>query len=185
MLRVLSIVVVAALAAPAAEARPASRGLYTEAGLGATGFLGPARRHSAIGPTLAVRAGYDLFRWLSVGVHLGASSHEATVPPPPEGEWYQLYRGYGDVRLGLRVDAWAVFVEGGAGAAYISSNILGKVGITEPGERAALAATAGGGVEYQIENRHYAFGVAGDGWLIPQFDALTGVELRVYLRYTY
>ncbi len=168
-----------------AEARPASRGVFTEAGVGATGFLGDAQSYSAVGPNLGVRAGYDLFSWLAVGVHLIASSHEATVPPPPEGEWYQLYRAHADGRLGFRVDEIGFFAEGGLGGAYISSNVLGKVGITDPGERFSVAFDAGGGIEYQIENRHYAFGLAVDWWLIPQFAALTGIEGRLYLRYTY
>jgi len=179
-----SAAIVTALAAPA-HARPASRGVFTEAGLGASGFLGGARKDAAIGPALALRIGYDLFTWFSVGLHLDASSHEATVPAPPEGEWFQLYRTHADGRLGFRVDELAFFAEGGAGAAYISSNILGKVGITDPGESYALAFNAGGGIEYQIQNRHYAFGLAGDWWLIPQFDKLSGVEARLYLRYTY
>lgn len=179
-----SAAIVSALAAPA-HARPASRGIYTEAGLGLSGFLGDARSEAKIGPALALRVGYDLFTWFSIGVHLDASSHEATVPPPPEGEWFQLYRGHADGRLGFRVDELAFFAEGGIGGAYISSNILGKVGITEPGESYALAFNAGGGLEYQIQNRHYAFGLAGDWWLIPQFDALSGVEGRLYIRYTY
>ncbi len=179
-----AVAALAAVAAPA-EARPASRGVFTEVGLGASGFLGEARSHAAIGPALALRIGYDLFSWLSLGVHLDASSHEATVPAPPEGEWFQLYRGHADGRLGFRVDEVAFFLEGGLGGAYISSNILGKVDITEPGESYAAAFNAGGGIEYQIQNRHYAFGLAGDWWLIPQFDKLSGVETRLYLRYTY
>jgi hypothetical protein len=175
-----------ALAAPtAAEARPASRGIFTEGGLGASGFIGPHQTDAAIGPSLSLRGGYDLFSWFSVGVHLGASSHEATVPPPPEGEWFQIYRAYGDGRLGFRVDELAFFAEGGLGVAYISSNVLGKVGVTEPGENFTFAFNAGGGLEYQIKNRHYAFGLAGDWWLMPELDALTGVDMRLYLRYTY
>ena len=43
-----------------------------------------------------LRIGRDLFSWLSLGVYVAASSHEATVPPPPDGEWFQLYRGGAD-----------------------------------------------------------------------------------------
>jgi len=177
----------ALLAAPAlARAdRHASSGIFTEAGLGATGFLGAANRDAAIGPLLSLRMGYDLFPWASVGVQLGASSHEATVPPPPEGEWFQLYRGAADGRLGFRADELAFFAEGSLGLAYISSNILEKVMVTDPGERFSVFFQAGGGLEYQIENRHYAFGLAADWLLIPEFSALAGVEGRAYLRYTY
>lgn len=183
MLRAASILGVLAVASTA-DARPASRGVFTEAGAGATVFI---RKHASasVGPTLTLRAGYDLFSWFSLAVYGGASSHEATVPPPPEGEWFQLYRGGADGRLGFRVRSVAAFVEGGVGGAYISSNVLQKVGLTEPGEHFSIAFHAGGGLEYQIENRHYAFGLAGDWTLMPQLDAQTNVEVRAYLRYTY
>jgi hypothetical protein len=165
--------------------RIAAKGFFSEAGIGAAGYLGAARGYSAIGPSFAVRIGYDLFSWFSIGVQVAASSHEATVPPPPESEWYQLYRGFGDGRLGARIGRIAFFAEGGVGAAYISSNVLQKVGVLDPGERFSIAFTGGGGLEYQLENRHYAFGVAADWWLLPQFDAEQGIEARFYLRYTY
>jgi hypothetical protein len=168
-----------------ATARPASTGTFVEAGLGATAYVGSASSYSSVGPTLVMRLGRDLFSWLSVGAYLGASIHEATVPPPPEGEYYQLYRGGGEARLGGRFDKLALFVEGGAGVAMISTNVLGKVMITEPGERFSLTFHGGAGAEYQVENRHYAFGMAVDGWLLTQFDAATAVEGRVYMRYTY
>src|SRR5262245_18534699 len=77
----------------AAEARPASTGWFAEGGLGAVMFLPKASADAALGPALDLRIGRDLFAWLSIGIDLAASSHEATVPPPPEGEWFQLYRG--------------------------------------------------------------------------------------------
>ncbi len=173
-----------AAAAPAA-ARPASKGFFTEAAVGATGVLPPAQSYAAVGPTMAFRVGYDLFSWFSVGVHAGTSSHEATVPAPPEGEWFQLYRAHADGRLGFRAGRVGLFAEGGVGAAYISSNILGKVMVTDPGEHFSIAFQAGGGVEYQLLNRHYTVGIAGDWFLLPQFAALNGVEARAFLRYTY
>jgi hypothetical protein len=178
-------VVIAGGTAASAEARPASKGFFTEAGVGATGVLPPAQEHATVGPTMAFRFGYDLFSWLSVGVHAGTSSHEATVPAPPEGEWFQLYRAHADGRLGFRAGRIGLFAEGGIGAAYISSNVLGKVMVTDPGESFSIAFMAGGGLEYQVLNRHYTFGVAGDWFLMPQFAALNGVEARVFLRYTY
>lgn len=175
---------VLALASPAA-ARPASSGWYAEGGLGAVAFLPTATDDVAPGPAINLRLGRDLVSWFSVGISLAASSHEATLLGPPEGEWFQLYRMGGDARLGGRLDKIALFVEGGAGLAAISSNVLGKVMITEPGETFALAFHAGAGLEYQLENRHYAFGLAGNAFLIPQFDALKAVDTRLYLRYTY
>lgn len=169
----------------AAHARPASSGWYAEGGLGAVTFLPRAASSTQTGPALNLRIGRDLFSWFSFGVSLSASSHEATVPAPPEGEWFQLYRGGADARLGGRAGSVAMFVEGGATLAMISSNVLEKVMITEPGENVALAFHGGAGLEYQLENRHYAFGAAANAFLIPQFDAIKGVESRLYLRYTY
>ena len=168
-----------------AAARPASSGWYAEGGLGAVGLLPDASSAANPGPSLGVRVGRDLFSFLSLGIHLAASSHEATVPAPPEGEWFQLYRGAADLRIGGRFDRIALFLEGGAGVAMISSNILGKVMITEPGETFSILFQAGAGLEYQLENRHYAFGLAVDAFLMPQFDAVRALDGRAYLRYTY
>jgi hypothetical protein len=168
-----------------ADARPAATGWFAEGGLGAVAFLPKASSDAAVGPALDLRIGRDLFSWLSIGVTLAASSHEATVPPPPQGEWFQLYRGAGDARLTFAFDSLAVLLEGGAGIAMISSNVLGKVMITDPGEHYSIMFQAGAGLEYQLENRHYAVGLAADGFLLPQFDAIRAVDSRLYLRYTY
>jgi len=176
--------VLAALCA-VAQARPASSGWYAEGGLGAVAFLPAHADDAQPGPSLNVRIGRDLFSWLSIGVSLAASSHEATVPAPPEGEWFQLYRGGGDIRLGGRFDRIAVFLEGGLGLSLISSNILGKVMVTEAGEDFSVTFQAGAGFEYQLENRHYALGLAVDAFLLPQFDAMRALDTRLYLRYTY
>jgi hypothetical protein len=168
-----------------APRRAAATGWYTEGGLGAVAFLPKASKDADVGPAINVRIGRDLFSWLAVGITLAASSHEATTPPPPTGEWFQLYRGAAEARIGGRFDRLAMFVEGGAGAAMISSNILGKVMITDPGEHFSIAFHAGAELQYQLENRHYAVGLGADGFLLPQFDAIRAVDTRLYLRYTY
>ena len=169
----------------APPSRVASTGFFAEGGLGAVGCLPHTSRDAAVGPALNFRIGRDLFSWFSIGIYLAASSHEATLPPPSQGQWFQLYRGGGDGRLGGRVNAVAFFAEGGAGLTMISSNILGRVMITDPGERFGLTFHGGGGFEYQLENRHYAVGIAVDAFLIPQFANMKAVDSRLYLRYTY
>jgi hypothetical protein len=173
-----------AAGAPAA-ARPASTGFYTEIGAGAEGFIGSAAGDAAIGPTMALRIGWEPFSWLALGIHLEGSNHEATVPPPPVGQWFQLYRAGADGRLTARFDSLALFAEGGFGGALISSNILEQVGITSAGQHAGVSIDAGAGLEYQLQNRHYAFGFAGNWWLLPNFDHTQGAEARLYMRYTY
>lgn len=167
----------------AADARPASTGFFAEGGLGAVAVI--PKRNVAPGPSMTLRIGRDLFSWLSLGVVVGASSHEATVPPPPEDEWFQLYRGAADVRIGGLAGRVALFVEGGLGVGIMSSNVLEKVMIVEPGEWYSVMFHAGGGLEYQLENRHYALGAAVDAYLIPQFDNIKALDTRIYLRYTY
>lgn len=166
-----------------ADARPASTGFFAEGGLGAVAVI--PKRNVAPGPSMTLRLGRDLFSWLSLGVVVGASSHEATVPPPPEDEWFQLYRGAADVRIGGLAGRVALFVEGGIGVGIMSSNVLEKVMIVEPGEWYSVMFHAGGGLEYQLENRHYALGAAVDAYLIPQFDNIKALDTRIYLRYTY
>jgi len=168
-----------------ASARPASTGWFAEGGLGAVAFLPKASKDANVGPSLDLRIGRDLFSWLSVGVTLAASSHEATTPPPPTGQWFQLYRGAAEARIGGRFDRLAMYIEGGAGAAMISSNILEKVGITDPGERFSIAFHGGAAIQYQLENRHYAVGLGVDAFLVPQFSSLKAIDSRLYLRYTY
>lgn len=175
-----------AIARPAAaDTRHASDGFHAEAGAGVAFFLADAGAYSAPGPAIELRVGYDLFSWLSVGVQLGASIHEATVPPPPVGEYYQLYHAGADLRLGFRIGRVGMFVDGRAGGSLISSNVLEKVAILEPDEHLSLSYAAGAGIEYQIENRHYAFGLAGQWMAMPDFDKTQGVTTRLYLRYTY
>ncbi len=164
---------------------PASTGFFAEGGLGAVAFLPKASADAAVGPSMDMRIGRDIFSWLSLGGYLAASNHEATVPPPPTGQWFQLYRGGADLRLGGRINRIALFVEGGVGAAMISSNVLEKVMITSPGERFSVTFHGGAGLEYQLENRHYAFGLGVDGFVIPQFSTTKAIDSRLYIRYTY
>ena len=62
------------LLASSADARPASTGFFAEAGFGAVKPLGTSAK---LGPTVDVRLGRDLFSWVSIGLVVAASSHEA------------------------------------------------------------------------------------------------------------
>ncbi len=167
-----------------AAAEP-SRGVYAEAGAGATTFVGPKAVYTATGPAFEARVGYDLLSWLSVGVRIAGSSHRATVPPPPSGERFQLYSGGFDLRLGYRYRMVSVFVDGGVGMAMVSTNLLSKVGMLEPGQDNSSCFSAGGGFEYQLLNRHHAFGVGGQWMRIPDFADMSPVTIRAYFRYTH
>ncbi len=180
-----SVVAVLALTSATASARPASTGWYAEGSLGAVKFLPSASADAALGPSIDLRLGRDLFSWLSIGIMASASNHEATVPPPPDGQYFQLYRGGAELRITGRFDRLALYAEGSAGAAAISSNVLGKVNITAPGQHFSIAFAAGGGAEYQLENRHYALGLGADAFVIPSFSTMKAIDMRFFLRYTY
>jgi hypothetical protein len=165
--------------------RIASTGFFAEGGLGAVIFLPHTSRYADAGPALDLRIGRDLFSWLSVGVVVAASTHEATVPPPPVDQYFQLYRGGGDVRIGSRFDRISAFAEGGVGGSLLSTNILQNVMISRPGKQYSWTISAGAGLEYQLENRHYALGLAIDAFLEPQLASMKALDSRLYLRYTY
>jgi hypothetical protein len=167
------------------EDRAASVGFLAEGGLGAVSFLPKVEHDAAIGPEVELRIGRDIFSWFSLDVFAAASTHEATLPPPPTGQYFQLYRGGADGRLALRFNAIGIFVEGGIGAAMVSSNVLEPVMITSPGQRFSIQFHGGAGLEYQLENRHYGIGVAVDAFLVPQFGEMKALASRLYLRYTY
>jgi hypothetical protein len=168
-----------------AHARPSESGWFAEAGLGAAGFVGHAAAHARVGPAASVRLGRDLFPWLSLGVAASAATLEATVPPPPDRQHFQLYGAAAELRLSPSSGRWLPFVHGGAGAALMSTNILQRVGILEPEQRESLLLSAGGGLEYQLQDRHYAFGVGADWAYYPQYEGAQTVSGRAYIRYTY
>lgn len=190
MTRLLPVVLgLALLALPSAASAQAqmgkpSHGLYAQLDAGATSFLGETQRYAAIGPTFGVRLGKDLTRWLAVGGVVTTSMHEATVPPPPEEEYFQLYQFGGEARLTVRIGRLSLFAEGGASVAYINTNILERVAVTDPDERWSLVWHSGGGMAWHTRNRHFSVGVAGEWQMYPGFDGSMAVGGRIYLRYT-
>jgi hypothetical protein len=166
-----------------AEPKYAS-GYYAEAGIGTGFFLGDAGKYIAPGPSFALRSGYDLFSWLSVGGRFSAGMHEGDVPPPPEQEYLELVEGAAEARLTLRIRRVAIFAEGSLGLGYITTNLLDRVGVTSPDSYLSAAFGAGGGVDYHTQNRHFSFGLSGDYAVFPTFDGAQGISVRLYLRYT-
>ena len=171
--------------APVASAQNYASGPYAELHAGASGFLDVNRDYAAIGPSLGVRAGYDLFRWLSLGGYALGSTHEATLPPPPEQEFFQIYQAGGEGQLRQRFGQFGVFAEGGAGLAFISTNVLDRVGVTDPTQtRLSPAFTVGGGFDYHLQSRHFSVGLGADYTIYPSFAAAQSLTVRLYVRYT-
>jgi len=153
--------------------------------MGGSSFIGSESDSAAMGLTGSLRAGIDVFSWLSVGARLGLANHEATVPPPPEGEYFQLYSAAAEARIAVRISWLEIFVDGAFGGTIISTNILEKVDVIDPGERFSSIVSVGGGLEYQLQNRHYALGLSGGWSMMPRFARAQVVGGRAYLRYTY
>ncbi len=170
---------VAVLAAPAQAAS-----FYSEADLGALIFLGGAGDHADPGPALGARLGVGFTPWLYLGARVAGSTHEAVVPTSV-GQYFQLYETGVDVRIAGRVGRFGLFVETGGGWSIFSTNILDAVAITQPYRHAGPYLSGGAGLEYLTENPRYAFGLAGDFAIYPEFESLQTLSVRVYLRYSH
>jgi hypothetical protein len=159
-------------------------GLYSEADVGARIFLGSAADDAAPGPAIGARLGYQPARWVGLGVLASASIHEATVPPPPEGEYFQLYHVGMDLRFRLRLGRVGLFAEASGGVAAISTNVLDAVEITRPTRHLSPYVLGGAGLEYHTRNPRFGLGVAADLAVHTDFAMTKTLGVRVYLRYT-
>jgi hypothetical protein len=175
--------VLAASAAPAAAKPRYAHGFYAEGGAGASFLLADGAAYIAPGPAFQLRSGYDLFTWLSVGGRFDVTMHEATVPPPPVGEYFQFWNLAATARLSLRIQRIALFAEGGLGLGYVNTNVLDKVDLTQPDEYLSPLFTAGGGLDIHTRNRHFSYGLGADYTTWTGFGPAQGITVRLYLRY--
>lgn len=184
ILVLLATLLVPSAALAQARAGKPSHGFYVELDAGATSFIGETERYAAVGPTLGVRVGRDLTRWFSLGGVASSTTHEATVPPPPEDEYFQLYRVGAELRFTARLGRVSLFAEGGPSVSYLSTNILERVEVTSPDERWSLVWTGGAGLAWHTRNRHFSVGLAGEWAMFTSYDGSMSVGGRLYLRYT-
>jgi hypothetical protein len=175
-----ALVVAVLLASSTAEARVT---FFSEADLGGRFFLGDSGDNAAVGPAFGVTAGVQFAPWVHLGLALGASTHEATVPPPPDQEFFQVYTGAAELRLGFRAGQVGVFAQGRGGVAAINTNVLDGVGITTPEQHWGFFAGGGAGVLLHTGNPRFAFGLGGDWLMVPAFDGFQAVTVRLFLRY--
>src|SRR6185436_21086654 len=122
-----------------------AKGPFASGEVGALVYLGRAGRYADPGVAFGVRLGYDLFRWLAVQAHVLGASSNASTPPPTFGQSFQTYLYAGEVRLSLQIRRFALFAEGGAALAQVSTNVLEQVGVTH-GSNFTFAVVAGGGL---------------------------------------
>ncbi len=127
--------------------------------------------------------GWGPVPWLFIGGLAAASTHEATVGPTPSGQYFQLYRLGGELRIAAHVGQVGFFLAPAGGYAILSSNLLDEAGVTKTDSNHALFIGGSGGLEWRTQNPRFAFGLAGEADVIPDFN-LTAVSVQFYLRYT-
>jgi hypothetical protein len=160
-----------------------AHGFFTEGEFGVQWFNGAAS--SEIGPGFAVgaRAGYDIFRFLAVQVHLRGSTHQSQGDTPIAGQLLQLYQGRLEGKATLRLVQWSFFAEGGLGAARMSSNLLYARGLAR--YRTGFTYGGGAGIDYHFLSRHFSIGLRGDFWVLSDVTNSRDASTSMYLRYTF
>jgi hypothetical protein len=161
-----------------------AHGLYTEGEVGGVVFFGPAGRAVAPGFAIGARVGYDLTRWLAVQLHALGSTHETKDDGHPTGgQLLQTYQGTAEGKLTLRFGQTSLFVEGGAGAARLSTNLLNQLGLAR--YRTGLTAGGGAGVDYHSLSRHFSIGLRGGFFWLRDLSSSQDLIVTTYLRYTF
>lgn len=161
-----------------------AHGLYTEGEFGGLKFLGRAGDELGVGFAVGARVGYDLTRFIAVQAHLMGSTHQSQGDSPIAGQLLQMYQGTIEGKLTLRFVQWSLFVEGGAGAARMSSNLLWARGMLAR-YRTGLTTGGGGGLDYHFLSRHFSVGLRAAYYVLGDVTSSQNVTTTIYLRYTF
>jgi hypothetical protein len=160
-----------------------AHGFFTEGEFGVLSFTGRASAEISPGFAVGARAGYDIFSFFAVQLHLQGSTHQSQGDTPIAGQLLQVYQGTVEGKLTLRLVQWSFFVEGGLGAARMSSNLLYARGLTK--YRTGFTYGGGGGIDYHFLSRHFSIGVRGDFYVLSDVTSSRDVSTTMYLRYTF
>jgi hypothetical protein len=160
-----------------------AKGPFASGEVGALVYLANSGKYASPGVAFGVRLGYDIFRWLAVQVHVLGGSNDATLPPPTINQAFQTYVYAAEARFKVQIHRFALFAEGGAAFAQVSSNVLDEVGVTH-GSHFTAAALGGGGLDYHTLNRHFSVGLGADYLWLQSFTGGHALSLAAYLRYT-
>ena len=160
-----------------------AHGFFTEGEFGVLSFTGRASEEISPGFAVGARAGYDIFSFFAVQLHLQGSTHQSQGDTPIAGQLLQVYQGTVEGKLTLRLVQWSFFVEGGLGAARMSSNLLYARGLTK--YRTGFTYGGGGGIDYHFLSRHFSIGLRGDFYVLSDVTSSRDVSTTMYLRYTF
>ena len=161
-----------------------ARGIYTEGEVGGVVFFGPVGSKVAPGFGLGFRAGYDLNRFVAVQLHGLGSTHQTTFPGMPQDDQIlQLYQGTAELKATYRFGQVSMFLEGGIGAARLSTNLLATVNLTK--WRTGLTAGGNLGVDYHSLSRHFSVGLRAGYFWLRDISGSQDLITVAYLRYTF
>jgi hypothetical protein len=160
-----------------------AHGFFTEGEFGVLSFNGRASAEISPGVAVGARAGYDIFSFFAVQLHLLGSTHQSQGDTPIAGQLLQVYQGTVEGKLTLRLVQWSFFVEGGLGAARMSSNLLYARGLAK--YRTGFTYGGGGGIDYHFLSRHFSIGVRGDFYVLSDVTSSRDLATTMYLRYTF
>jgi hypothetical protein len=164
------------------------RGLFVEGQVGATAFAGEVGAVSRAGPRLALALGYELTRWLALLVVVDASMHGTKNRPPPAHTSYELVAGSLGARFSVPFAVrYAVWLQGLAGAAWASGDVLRALGFPD-GHKPGLSYGGELGFDYHLPARHHSLGLLAGARHLPGL-AREGESVSAYgsayLRYVF
>ena len=171
--------------APLPDPKKFAHGLFVDAGLGAFVLLGEADAVGS-GPAISARVGYDVFRVLAVQAHVAGSTHRTDFGAAPQsGQLLQIYQTMAELKLTVPLHQVSIYAHGGAGFAFLSTNILGTTELTEAETTRSVVYAGGLGVDYHLLSRHFSFGVEAAFAKLQAIKTTGGILSTAYIRYAF
>lgn len=136
---------------------PRAEGLVVETGLGALGHLGPLKNITPTAPRWYLHLGYEIFSWAMIFAEGDVSfMNTGFAAPPPQPRSFAFWGVGGGVRFTVRpADRFGIYLQGSAGGAQATTDVLEIYGYTDADEFKPYFAGQLGLEWYQV-SRHLA-----------------------------
>lgn len=171
--------------APLPDPKKFAHGVFVDAGLGAFVLLGKADAVGS-GPAISARLGYDVFRLLALQLHVAGSTHRTDFGAAPQsGQLLQVYQTTAELKLTVPIRQVSVYAFGGAGFAFLSTNILGTTGLTAADKTSGVMYGGGLGLDYHLLSRHFSFGLEASFAKMQAIATTGGILSTAYVRYAF
>jgi hypothetical protein len=160
-----------------------SRGFFVEAGLGPSVPIGPTADVLSVGASFGLRTGWEFRRWVALQAHVSTavSRYDDGVL---EDELLQQHTYLGELRFAIPIRRWLIGLQGGAGLAQVSSNLLQLTGIADDNRRYGLAWDGSLAIDVHTLNRHFSGGVVATYVGMPELSNSGALLVHLVLRYT-